>query len=225
MADSASVRGVLADLKIDAAGLRGIGMVHLFRAEPDRLLPLWRRLRGAHERSGLWPLILGTDRDIEDLGRSFGRDLDHEVARGLAMDVTARLAELRAGATSWTDDGDAQEIPPRGETGGLRPHDEDAFVLAGKPGWIGLVTVSTGYVVPGMLTWPGAANYDIGPADHVAILKYWHGEYGAELVGLGLDTIELWVPHPPVHAGTTCEQDWPAMPQLSWSAGEWLLPY
>ena len=29
----------------------------------------------------------------------------------------------------------------------------------------------------------------------------------------------------PAHAGTTSEQDSPAIPQLSWSASEWRLPY
>jgi hypothetical protein len=38
--------------------------VHLFRAGPEELPPIWRRLRAVHEKSGLWPLILGTDDDI-----------------------------------------------------------------------------------------------------------------------------------------------------------------
>jgi hypothetical protein len=196
--DATTVRTVLADLKIDAPQLQSFGAVQAFRADAGRLLPLWRRLRGVHERSGLWPLILGTDRDLDNLGRNFGRDPDREVARGLVMDAAARLAELRLSTTSWSDDGQAvAEIAPRGNADGLQPHDEDAFVLTEKPGWIGLVDADAGYVVPGMLTWVGAANYDMEPADHVAVLKYWHDRYGAELVGLGLDTIELWVPRPP----------------------------
>jgi len=50
------------------------------------------------------------------------------------------------------------------------------------------------------------------PADHVAILKRWHDQYGAELIGLGLDIIELWVPDPPAgHAAALAvaeEQYW-----------------
>ena len=192
MTDSAAVRHVLADLGIDAPDLHAVENVHLFRAEAEHLLPLWRRLRAAHERSGLWPLILGPDDDIVNLGNYFGRDPDTEVARGLDLDVLARLAEWRQDLHE--DDPDA---PPPGEAEGLRPQDEDDFDRAGKPGWIGLVTAGVGHVVPGLLAWTGAENAGLEPADHVAVLKRWHDLYGAELVGLGLDTIELRVPHPP----------------------------
>lgn len=192
MTDSAAVRHVLADLGIDAPGLHAVEDVHLFRAEAEQLLPLWWRLRAAHERSGLWPLILGPDDDIVNLGNYFGRDPDTEVARGLDLDALARLAE-------WQQDlhEDDPDAPPRGEAEGLRPQDEDDFDLAGQPGWIGLVTAGVGHVVPGLLAWTGAENAGLEPADHVAVLKRWHDLYGAELVGLGLDTIELRVPRPP----------------------------
>ena len=52
------------------------GDVHLFRAGPEELPPIWRRLRAVHGKSGLWPLILGTDDDIavlEDFPRPTGR--------------------------------------------------------------------------------------------------------------------------------------------------------
>jgi len=192
MADSAAVPAVLAGLGIEAPDLRVFGTMHLFRAEPDQLLPSWRRLRAAHDRTGLWPVILGSDDDIAHLGQRLGRDPDTEVARGLALDAPSRLAEWRAELQE--DDPDA---PPRGDAAGLEPQDEDDFDLAGKPGWIGLVTAAAGYLVPGLLAWSGAENAGLEPADHVAVLKRWHDLYGAELAGLGLDVIELWVPHPP----------------------------
>lgn len=192
MADSAAVQSVLAELGIDAPDLRVLGNLHLFRAEAEQLLPWWRQLRAAHERTGRWPVLLGTDDDVVNLGNRFGRDPDAEVARGLDLDPLARLA-------AWRDDlhEDDPDAPPRGDAEGLRPQDEDDFDLAGKPGWIGLVTAAAGYLVPGLLAWSGAEDAGLEPADHVAILKRWHDLYGAELAGLGLDVMELWVPYPP----------------------------
>jgi hypothetical protein len=187
-------QAAMAELRIDAPGLHAVGPVHAFRAEPAQMLPLWGRLRAAHDRTGLWPLLLGPDPDMTDRGFQSGGDPQAEVARGLTMDTPARLAELRA---SWLEDGDDPDIPPRGPADGLRPQSADEFHLAGQPGWIGLVASDAGFTVPGLLLWAGSCNYDAEPADHVAVLKHWHERYGAELVGLGLDVIELRVPHPP----------------------------
>ena len=167
--------------------------------EAGQLLPLWRRLRAEHERSGLWPLIMGADDYITDPGGDYGQDGDRQVAADLAMDAAARLGQPRAAILADLDDDDSgYELPPRGDASGLRPDgDEDGFVLAGKPGWIGLVRADAGHLVPGLLTWAGATNYGMDAADHVAILRRWHDQYGAELVGLGRDVIELRVPNPP----------------------------
>ncbi|MGD0242245.1 MAG: hypothetical protein ABSB59_18220 [Streptosporangiaceae bacterium] len=160
MADSAAVQSVLAELGIDAPDLRVLGNLHLFRAEAEQLLPWWRQLRAAHERTGRWPVLLGTDEDVVNLGNRFGRDPDAEVARGLELDPLARLA-------AWRDDlhADDPDAPPRGVAEGLRPQDEGDFDLAGKPGWIGLVTAAAGYLVPGLLAWSGAENAGLEPAD------------------------------------------------------------
>lgn len=46
--------------------------------------------------------------------------------------------------------------------------------------------------------WNGAArNYDITGAKHEAVLEHWRARFGAELLTLGHDVIELNVPEPP----------------------------
>jgi Domain of unknown function (DUF4253) len=130
------------------------------------------------------------------------------------MDVAGRLAELKADGLSLTDESGNPfpNIPPRGRVDAIRPQSEDDFYLAEQPGWIGLVAASDGFIVPALMLWAGSCNYDVEPADHVAVLKHWHETYGAELVGLGLDVIELWVPHPPADRAATLalaeEQYW-----------------
>jgi hypothetical protein len=195
MTDIQAVRNVLAGLGIGAPDLHTAGKFVAFRVGPGKALALWRRLRDVHDRTGLWPLMLGDDSDLAGLVHNFGLDPDAEIARGLAMDLAARMAQWRTEATEFADEG--EDVPPRGEATGLRPPAEDVFYLAERPGWLGLLAADAGYLVPGLVTWVGAANYDIEPADHVAMLKRWHDQYGAELVGLGGDVIELWVPRPP----------------------------
>ncbi|GAA0931899.1 DUF4253 domain-containing protein [Virgisporangium aurantiacum] len=197
MSERHPAEGLLADLGITPVDGRGLGPVWAFHAQAGELVPLWRRLRDAHDRSGLWPILIGPDyeRFTESFEMSVDQDTAPQVARGLAMDVDAGLAELKGNLLSWT--GDPTSRPPRGSVDGGEPPDGERFYLAKKAGWIALVRADAGHLVPGLLDWDGAANHEVEPALHVAVLKQWHERFGAELVGLGRDVIELRVPHPP----------------------------
>jgi hypothetical protein len=46
------------------------------------------------------------------------------------------------------------------------------------------------------LRW-SAPNYNINPEDHVAVHRYWHERYGAELVAVSGDVLEMRVARPP----------------------------
>jgi hypothetical protein len=188
---------LLAELDITPDDARDLGPVWAFRAGARDLVPLWRRLRAAHDRSGLWPLLLGPDLEefTESFENSAGTDTAAEVARGLTMDPEAGLAELRAGILSWLSD--PSSVPPRGPVDAGEPADGERFYLAKRAGWVGLVRVDAGYEIPGLLDWDGAANHEVEPALHVAMLKHWHDRFGADLVGLGRDVIELSVSRPP----------------------------
>lgn len=186
-----------------------------FHAPAEQLVPWWRRLRAAHDVTGLWPLLLGPDPQRRD----FGADPGEAVAAGLAMDGATRLAELRADMTAeheqWSDS--TEPWPPRGDAPVVDLGDDDEFYLAREDGWIGLIAAAHGYLVPGMLTWTGATNHELDGSDHVAILKYWHQRHGAELVSLGFDVLELTVPRPPTDPLTTmavAEEQWWYCPDI-----------
>jgi len=189
-----------------------------FHAPANHLVPWWRRLRAAHSATGLWPVILGSEIQLEEIWDS-GGDPHEAVSAGLAMDAAARLAEIQADMTAeyeeWSDPG--QVWPPRGDATGMTVHDEDDFYLAKEDGWIGLISAQHGYLVPGLLTWTGAANHALEPSDHVAILKYWHERHGAELVTLGWDVLELLVSQPPADPRTAmavAEEQWWYCPDI-----------
>jgi hypothetical protein len=59
--------------------------------------------------------------------------------------------------------------------------------------------------VPGLLSWSGAVNYDLDGAHHVAVLRSWQQRYGAELVTLTGDQIELLVARPPRDPATIAQ--------------------
>jgi hypothetical protein len=186
--------------------------VWAFHAPADQLLPWWHRLRTAHHVTKLWPVILGPHTELGEVWVTT-EDPDDVVAAGLAMDATAMLAQRRTDVQPYPayDSGVDVRPAPRGDATGLGAQEADDFSLAEEDGWLGLVAAPHGYVVPGLLSWSGAANVNLDGADQVAILKRWHDRFGAELVALGFDILELYVPRPPTDAETAlavAEEQW-----------------
>jgi hypothetical protein len=70
---------------------------------------------------------------------------------------------------------------------------------------IALVPAAGGWEVPALLAWSGAEANDIGGAEHLSVLHFWHDVYGAELVSLGLETMECLVARPPDDARSAFE--------------------
>lgn len=154
----------------------------------------WLRLRRLHERTGLYPFLIGPEDEVDDLTYMAQNDCDPSaVERGRRLDVGRRLAELRARRDAphprtvfATPDAD---VHPRPE-----PH----FIADDKQTLVALIPARAGFEVPGLMSWQGAVNWELDGADHVAVVRRWHDFYGAELVTLAFDTLELLVPRPPV---------------------------
>jgi hypothetical protein len=157
-------------------------------------------------------VILGPHTELGEVWVST-EDPDDVVAAGLAMDTTAMLAQRRKDVQPYPafDSGSDVRPAPRGDATGVDAQEADDFLLTEEDGWLGLVAAPHGYVVPGLLSWCGAANVNLDGADQVAILKLWHDRFGAELVALGIDVLELYVPRPPNDADTVlavAEEQW-----------------
>jgi hypothetical protein len=162
-------------------------------------LASWRRLRAAHEQTGLWPFLAGMD--LKEVDRQAVSELWYDaatahdptaVARGLALDVRAFFAQQAA-----------EQEAPDPATLAVDPavlaaaDDEPQFAFSSRNTVIGLIQARHGYEVPGLLSWNGAVNYDLDGAHHVAVLRSWQERYGAELVTLTGDLIQLLVARPP----------------------------
>jgi hypothetical protein len=168
---------------------------------PPRWEPFssWVRLRAAHEQTGLWPFLVGPDR--KDADRQVISELwydaatEHDpsaVVRGLALDMQAFFTQQKAELEA--PDPAALTLDPAARA---TADSEPQFAFTSRDTVIGLIPARHGYEVPGLLSWKGAVNYDLDGAHHVAVLRYWQQRYGAELVTLTRDHIELLVARPP----------------------------
>lgn len=180
-------------------------------------LAAWRALRERHPRTGLWPVLLGSDPQVVDqltwrvemLARSAPGIPDVEDAPSapelLATwmgdptqdeylnDVPRHLAKLEQ---------DAEAIRQRLTS---RPDEEAVRALAGDRVTIALVPAFGGWEVPALLAWSGAERDEIGGPEHLSVLHFWNDVYGAELVALGLERMECLVDRPPDDARSAFE--------------------
>lgn len=166
-------------------------------------LDAWQRLRDLVPETHRWPVLAG---DMEEVARVFEQIDDGfdpaatlEASRGI--DPAGWAAELRASDPELYD-------PPREEPA-LRervfretgPRHEIMLhldVQQGRPvDRVGIVLVPTerSWEAPAYLNY-GGWNECPEPAVHVAFLRRWHERYGAEVVSIGPDVMEISVARP-----------------------------
>ncbi|MCU1352476.1 MAG: hypothetical protein JWM05_1685 [Acidimicrobiales bacterium] len=176
-------------------------------------LAAWRALRERHARNGLWPILLGPvddlvvdqltwrvqvladDRpgiarisEVTPAPELFVRWLGDPAGDDYLSDVPRHLAKLQADEVAIRDRLDA------------RPDEAALHCVQGSTVQLALVPAAGGWEVPTLLAWSGAEKNGHGGPEHLAVLHFWREAYGAELVGLGLDTLELIVERPPTDA-------------------------
>ena len=128
---------------------------------------------------------------------SLRKDVADHVAQGYEEDAE-NLRELLKGPKEfqgmergeWPED--AEPTSPFGIAVSLT-HDED---MMEQEVTLALLPVERGWEVPAVMKF-GGWNECPKPADHVAILRYWHEQYGADVVSLTNDTLEMMVARPP----------------------------
>ena len=201
------LKQVLKHHGIDAANLgvlfgHGRDAVQGLMTDGASAIELWRRLRGAAGEIGYWPVILGGDADLEQHNESF-RVMSEESGRGSAMEIIA--AGTKVDVPGWlTDRAAAESASP---ANGAWPEGDLAihhFVLPVDPEhgaplsrvYIALAPTVIGWQVPAYLRF-GGWNACPAPEFHIAMLKLWRHRYGAEVVGLGGEVMELAIARPP----------------------------
>ncbi len=180
-------------------------------------LETWAALHQRHHRTGLWPLILGPDLaaieqltwrvnilaeerpgiplldDVPTAPDLFVQWMGDPAADDYLNDVPRHLAKLEI-------DQDAIR-----ERLSARPDAEAVRAVAGDRVHLALVPATDGWEVPALLAWSGAERDEIGGAEHLSVLQFWHESYGADLVALGMDQLECLVSRPPQDARAAFE--------------------
>jgi hypothetical protein len=204
-------------------GLSGVsealtpGGVRLLSADlpAGRADEVWRDLLGRHSATGLYPVLGPNVAEAVEVARRYAAEHQDPaaLAAALAVDPAERFEQLRQSElaerlTEATDEDDfvfwravydPAEVAAKldGLTGpGPGVRRVTSFY---SPGSVLLVPATAGYEVPVLV--PGlirATNTDLGPVDHLAVLRHWHQQYGAELYYSSGSNLELAVARPPV---------------------------
>lgn len=166
-------------------------------------LAAWLKLRELAPETGRWPVIVG---DMDEVSLVFeplqeGFDPAATVRRGLEIDPVRWLEEQRESDPDLyaplreepaARDGIFRETASRQE---LVLHLDVATGEAYERIGIVLVPTRRSWEAPAWLNY-GGWNECPAPEVHVALLRRWHDRYGAEVLSMGPETIELAVSRP-----------------------------
>ncbi|MFA1550536.1 DUF4253 domain-containing protein [Actinomadura chokoriensis] len=186
---------------------------------------LWAALRAEHHRSGLWPLLM----DESDQPWAAGQIAPEPVAEVANYHPHAFMYEVWADFAEQAADDDLDDLAPYGRhcpgpaPAGVPLDDPDtmadryARVLAGRGPSLGLVPVERGADALTAAGWQGALNHNEWTAPLSAVLRGWEDRFGARVVGLGFNTLELSIAAPPVttrHAVHVAAEHWAFCPDI-----------
>jgi hypothetical protein len=163
---------------------------------------LWQELRTGLE-SDWWPIVVGGEEDEARLveAQTYSQTSPSRILEMAAdLDVAALFRRWHQENAPDNDEADEWDVvgtwpdqTPRPSSYTL-PYD----ISSGKPRStvVAIVAVQEGSEIPAALGW-GGWNACPKPEEHVAVLRRWADKYGAELVGVSGDVLEMRVLRPP----------------------------
>ncbi|NUR87577.1 MAG: DUF4253 domain-containing protein [Nonomuraea sp.] len=184
---------------------------------------LWARLRAEHPRTGLWPVLLDESAQPWSTGQVIPDDtalVDHFGAEGFMAEVWREwvsqvpreaLAELEPfGAYCPGPAAPGQLVADPGAVA-----DWYAGELAARGMPLGLAAVNRGADALVAMGWQGALHHNEWMVPLAAVVRSWEDRFGARVVSLGFNTLELSVAAPPVapeHALHVAAEHWAFCP-------------
>lgn len=169
---------------------------------------LWARLRQAHARSGLWPVLVDSCDGNPRVPWLAGEVDPQPVASIDGLHAGEALAGLWS---EWAGEGgDLRELEPFGPgwpglaeaaDNGQEPDEfADQFVRDHEDGTSRLILVPAARSADVITSvgWQGPVNHTNDMALLSSVLRTWEDRFGVRLVELGFDTLGLTVAAPPV---------------------------
>jgi hypothetical protein len=188
----------------------------------------WNYLRQLTEESNYYPLLLGADEEIkrhQEAWESYVIRNDEIIDIDAVSAILERASKLNA--ENWfcdtaqelyedqyedeeLEEGSPLEIITNEILGDwddddIFPSEEFSIPYCGMPGGQPLESVEIA-LIPTQICWHVPAYLNFGgwnscpiPEEHVCLMKRWHNLYGAEVVGITHDVVEMRVTNPPLN--------------------------
>ncbi|MER5735870.1 DUF4253 domain-containing protein [Streptomyces sp. NPDC002262] len=180
---------------------------------------LWGRIRAAHARTGLWPLLLEPlDGEVGEFRpwasgelypEGMSRPSDHDPAAVLAawwegctaideeddpLSAEERLAVTAPYGAAWPGLAAGRAVAEDPDE--LAAENADALLSFGAGARLGLVEAASGAEALVVTGWSGPANH-AGTGEIAAVVADWERRFGARVFAVGFDTLRLSVAAPP----------------------------
>ena len=180
----------------------------------DAAIGLWRRLRDAVPRTGFWPVLLGAADEAPEmawvsvpaLAERFGPRVRAtlDAASQIRLPEWFELKHRERAADFQEDEFDPEAVfAPEGEWPCEADSNHDYLtpfdIRTRKPCpslAYALIPTTSPWETPAFLN-AGGWNECPEPAEQCAVMKYWHGRYGAEVVATTGSVIEMRAARPP----------------------------
>lgn len=182
------------------------------RVRGDQAIAAWERLRREAARTQAWPVIIGETGQEEQLREHLGEVEAGEVERSIRAALKTDFGEwLRKRRASEPEVYAPSRLPPWRRPFRKRCPRNDSFtihtdIVKSEPHprvSIVLVPTTESWQVAGFLQYGGWNDCPL-PSEQVAAHRDWHYRFGAEVLGMGSDIVELVVGRP-VEASTAMQ--------------------
>jgi hypothetical protein len=165
----------------------------------EKAIATWNDLRKSAPAVGYWPVVFGDSKNLQRIAEVFGSEhaenASEALQQGLALDVQEYFTRR---AEEFSGEGAHGEWPKNapGQDDFIVPRNILNLEEFHKRVDIGLVPAQNSWEVPAYLSF-GGWNDCPHPHEQVAVLHYWNEIYGAELVCLSSDVMEMKVTRRP----------------------------
>ncbi|MFE6226221.1 DUF4253 domain-containing protein [Streptomyces sp. NPDC057854] len=174
---------------------------------------VWGRIRAAHPRTGLWPLLLEPLGDGADFRPWGSGELFAGTSRPADHEPAAVLARWWDDCVSDDDDDGGDDVgvtapyglvwpglapgrTPAEDPDGLAAEHADVFLSFGGEARLGLVEAASGAEALAAAGWSGPVNH-AETAEIAAVVADWERRFGARVFAVGFATLRLSVAAPP----------------------------
>jgi hypothetical protein len=180
----------------------GEGEPIFFAVHDGDPVELWMALRDVIDQTGYWPLLTGDESILQNLLEWPAEAIRELPQRMAALDARSWLDQENSKLTK-RDSAFREQAAAEMQFNEARPQNQFELPYHAHKNHLGyasplvvLVPTNHNWQIPLFLCF-GNFNHCPSPEEHACILRYWHVRYGAEIMTMVPDALELYIPKPP----------------------------